>query len=119
KLNYAPRASSSPAPSAAAPPSVAASGTAPAAPPATAPPATAPPPQPATPPPPPPAPAAAQPPAPGAPARVTFTPPNAEGQLGAAITVSLNVENAADLFTVPMVISFDKSIVRLNDITPG
>src|SRR5262249_48588787 len=97
-----------------------ASGTAPAAPPATAPPATAPPPppQPVTPPP-----AAAAPPAqpaaPGTPARISFTPANAEGQLGGPITVTLNVENASDLFTVPMSISFDKSIVRLNDITPG
>src|SRR5262249_25210656 len=78
------------------------------------------PPPPATAPPtPPPAAAASQPATPAAPARVTFSPPQAEGQLGAAITVALNVENATDLFAVPFRIAFDPKIVRLNDIVPG
>src|SRR5205814_9450720 len=88
KLNYAHRPTVA-APDTPAAPAAAASGTAPAAPPATAPPVAATPPAPVTPPPPPPVAATPQPPpaTPNAPARITFSPPQAEGQLCAAITV--------------------------------
>jgi hypothetical protein len=50
---------------------------------------------------------------------VTFAPPRAEDQLGAAISVALMVENASDLFTVPFRVKFDPKVVRLNDVTAG
>ncbi len=53
------------------------------------------------------------------PAAVTFSPPRAEGQLGSAITVSMMVENASDLFSAPFKINFDPKIVRLNDVIAG
>ncbi len=79
------------------------------APPATAPPATAPPPNPTVPP------IAA----PVGNTQVTFAPAQAEGQLGGAISVTMLVENAADLTAAPVRIKFDPTILRLNDITPG
>jgi general secretion pathway protein D len=118
KLNYAPRKTAQ----AATPAAPAPGATAPAAPPvAAAPPVTAPPA--ATPPAP--GPPATAPPAQlgpartGAPAAVTFSPASAEGQVGGAITVTLMVENASDLFSAPLRIKFDPKIVRLNDITAG
>jgi len=107
KLNYAPkRVAAAAAPAAVtqpvAPP--AAPELTPAAPPAIAPPATAPP--------------ATAPPVVSS-ARVSFAPAPAEGPLGSAITVSLMVENASDLFTAPLRLQFDPKILRLNDVTPG
>lgn len=118
KLNYAPRQPQEAAAVAAAPatgPAAILSPTAPAtappvtAPPATAPPATAPP---AT------APPATAPPPPGS-ARLSFTPAAIEGQLGAAISVPLRIDNAQDLFTAPLRVKFDPKVVRLNDVAPG
>jgi len=51
--------------------------------------------------------------------RVSFAPAKAEGQLGSAITVTLVVDGATDLFTTPFRINFDPKVVRLNDVTPG
>jgi general secretion pathway protein D len=106
KLNYAPRrVAAITAPTAGGPPApMPGTPQLPAvAPPATAPPATAPP---AT------APAIDA-------ARVSFSPPRAEGALGSVIAVSLMVENANDLFTVPLRLQFDPKVLRLNDVTPG
>jgi general secretion pathway protein D len=50
---------------------------------------------------------------------VSFTPTPTAGPLGSAITVTLNVENARDLFSAPFRITFDPKIVRLNDVTAG
>jgi general secretion pathway protein D len=119
KLNYSRPSAAVSAPAAAPAAGASASGTAPAAPPATAPPIAAAPPTPPPPPQPTAAPQPAQPATPTAPARITFSPPQAEGQLGAAITVTVNVENATDLFTVPLRVTFDPKIVRLNDVVPG
>lgn len=86
------------------------------APPATAPPATAPP---ATAPPPPPArpEGAAQ--TPAGNARVTFVPSQTNAQFNGTVTVSLMVENAADLAATPMQIRFDPKVLRLNDVVRG
>jgi general secretion pathway protein D len=120
KLNMAPRRTEPATPSAPAATTPAAPSTTPATappmtappavePPVTAPPATAPP---AT------APPIAQTPA-TAPARVSFAPAKAEGQVGSTITVTLVVDGATDLFTTPFRINFDPKIVRLNDVSPG
>src|SRR5439155_4186285 len=79
-------------------------------PPATAPPATAPP---ATAPPAPPAQA------PAGNARVTFVPSQTNAQFNGTVTVSLMVENAADLAATPMQIRFDPKVLRLNDVVRG
>jgi general secretion pathway protein D len=108
KLNYAARHPVEPAaaPVAIAPP---ATTTPTATAPATAPPATA---SPAT------APLATAAPPPGA-ARLSFTPLIVEGQLGAAISVPLIIENAEDLFTAPLKVKFDPKVIRLNDVVAG
>jgi general secretion pathway protein D len=80
------------------------------APPATAPPATAPP---ATAPPAPPAQA------PAGNARVTFVPSQTNAQFNGTVTVSLMVENAADLAATPLQIRFDPKVLRLNDVVRG
>jgi general secretion pathway protein D len=80
------------------------------APPATAPPATAPP---ATAPPAPPAQA------PAGNARVTFVPSQTNAQVNGTVTVSLMVENAADLAATPLQIRFDPKVLRLNDVVRG
>ena len=82
----------------------------PGSPPATAPPATAPP---ATAPPAPPAQA------PAGNARVTFVPSQTNAQINDTVTVSLMVENAADLAATPMQIRFDPKVLRLNDVVRG
>ncbi|MGH9662089.1 MAG: cohesin domain-containing protein, partial [Bryobacteraceae bacterium] len=51
--------------------------------------------------------------------RIVFTPGSAEGQLGGAISLSLTVENAADVFNTPMKIKYDPKVVHLNDVTAG
>ena len=52
-------------------------------------------------------------------ARVTFTPAQASAQLNETVTVSLMVENAADLASTPMLVRFDPKILRLNDVVRG
>jgi general secretion pathway protein D len=135
KLNYAPeKAAETPQPAATTPvtqaapqPAAAAPNVAPAtappaavlqptgphnAPPATAPPATAPLIPPAMPP--------GQPtPPPEGKARVTFVPAQASAQLNGTVTVSLMVEDAADLASTPMLVRFDPKILRLNDVVRG
>jgi general secretion pathway protein D len=115
KLNYAPRkpatpeAAPAPAPATMVPK------------PAVQPPVTAPP----KPTPPAPEPSATKPqvPAPAAPAtgstRVVFAPARLETQLSSAVTVTLMVENASDLFSAPLNIKFDPKVLRLNDIVRG
>jgi hypothetical protein len=76
-----------------------------AAPPATAPPATAPPAPPAQ--------------APAGNARVTFVPSQTNAQFNGTVTVSLMVENAADLAATPLQIRFDPKVLRLNDVVRG
>lgn len=56
---------------------------------------------------------------PARPPQVTFAPAQIAAQLSAAVTVSLLVENAADLGSAPMQIKFDPKILRLNDIVRG
>ena len=51
--------------------------------------------------------------------RVMFTPAEASVQLNQPVTVSLVVENAADLFAAPLTIKFDPKILRLNDVVQG
>jgi len=118
KLNYRPKAVTAPTPAAATPtPAAAAPVPAPPipglpiAPPGTTPTATTP---------------AAAPPATAPPAQlgrtpvaVSFSPARAEGQLGSAITVTMQVENANDLFTAPFKINFDPKILHLNDVIAG
>ena len=82
------------------------------APPATAPPATAP----LIPPAKPPGPSTVQ---PEAKARVMFVPAQASAQLNGTVTVSLMVENAADLASTPMLVRFDPKVLRLNDVVRG
>jgi general secretion pathway protein D len=53
------------------------------------------------------------------PAALSFSPPRPEARQGAAIPVSLMVENAADLFTAPFQIKFDPKVVRLNTVAAG
>lgn len=48
-----------------------------------------------------------------------FAPGQIATQLSAAVTVSLLVQNAADLGSAPMQIKFDPKILRLNDIVRG
>jgi len=50
---------------------------------------------------------------------VSFAPASAEGLVGSAISVSLTVENASDLFSTPLRVKFDKNFLRLNDVVPG
>jgi len=82
------------------------------APPATAPPITAP----AN------APAAAEPPAapkPAGNAVVRFLPPQVETTAQGVITVALIIENAADVSSAPLQVSYDPKVVKLNDAGRG
>jgi general secretion pathway protein D len=82
------------------------------APPATAPPSTAP----AN------APAAAEPPAapkPAGNAVVRFLPPQVETTAQGVITVALIIENAADVSSAPLQVSYDPKVVKLNDAGRG
>jgi len=58
-------------------------------------------------------------PQPEAKARVMFVPAQASAQLNGTITVSLMVENAADLASTPMLVRFDPKVLRLNDVVRG
>jgi general secretion pathway protein D len=53
---------------------------------------------------------------PGAPTRLTFIPPAVQATAGAPFTVTLQIENAVDLFTAPMRIKFDPKMVRLTNV---
>jgi general secretion pathway protein D len=50
---------------------------------------------------------------------VKFVPAQASAELNGTVTVSLMVENAADLAATPMQIRFDPKIVHLNDVARG
>ncbi len=102
KLNYAPRPEA-PAPPQAATPATPPLGT-PAAPAPTAPVSVDP------------APAA---PAAAGPVRIFFNPPNLQTQLSGVVTVALQIENAADLFAVPLKLKFDPKILRLSSVKEG
>ncbi len=70
---------------------------------------------------PPPAPPAApaKPPAPPAPPKLVLTPAAQEAKLGSAVTVTLSIENATDLFSAPLRLKFDPKVLRLNEVTRG
>ena len=102
KLNYAPRPEVVATPQAAAPVAL------PAAPPAGTPDAPAP----TAPAPEAPAPAAG-------PMRLYFNPPNLQTQLSGVVTVALQIDNASDLFAVPMKLKFDPKILRLSSVKEG
>jgi len=51
--------------------------------------------------------------------RVTFVPSQTSAQVNGTLTVSLMVENAADLAATPMQIRFDPKVLRLNDVVQG
>ena len=102
KLNYAPR------PEVVAPPQAAAPAALPTAPPAGTPSAPAP----TAPAPEAPAPAAG-------PVRLFFNPPNLQTQLSGVVTVALQIDNASDLFAVPMKLKFDPKILRLSSVKEG
>jgi general secretion pathway protein D len=75
---------------------------------------------PATAPPPPPAKPEDQPAqAPAGSARVTFVPSQTNAQFNGTVTVSLMVENAADLAATPLQVRFDPKVLRLNDVVRG
>jgi hypothetical protein len=46
-------------------------------------------------------------------------PPQASAEVNGTVTVSLMVENAADLASTPMQIRFDPKVLRLNDVARG
>lgn len=57
--------------------------------------------------------------APGQP-RISFTPGAVQASVSGVVTVTIQIENAADLFSgAPIRIKFDPAQLRLNDITPG
>jgi len=74
---------------------------------------------PATAPPVPPAKPVSQVQAPAGNAKVKFVPAEASTLVSGIVTVSLMVENAADLASTPLQIRFDPKILRLNDVVRG
>jgi general secretion pathway protein D len=71
-------------------------------------------------PPPAPVPAAGLAPAPGGQARITFAPATLQVAAGNPAVVSVQVENASDLFSgSPIRIKYDPAVLRLNEIAPG
>jgi general secretion pathway protein D len=111
KLYYAPKAEEAPAP--ANPPDANSSSTSPAA---TAPPSTAP--QVGTPTVT--APVPSVPPSPPGHAQVRFAPAAIEAKQGAAVNVSVQIDNVADLFSAsPIRIKYDPALLKLNDASPG
>jgi hypothetical protein len=53
-------------------------------------------------------------------ARVRFAPASVEVAPGGSVLVSVQIDNAADLFSAsPIRVKYDASILRLNDATPG
>jgi len=63
--------------------------------------------------------APAEPPKPAGPPAVTFSPAAVEAQPGAEFTVALRMENAVDLFSVPIALKFDPNVLQLEDVTRG
>jgi general secretion pathway protein D len=62
----------------------------------------------------------AQQPQPGGQARMRFAPPSIEAATGAPVSVSVQIDNAADLFSASQIrVKYDPAILRLNDMTPG
>jgi general secretion pathway protein D len=58
--------------------------------------------------------------APGEPVRISFLPSALRGQDGATLTVSVQVENGANLGSVaPLRIKYNADLLRLDDISPG
>ena len=61
----------------------------------------------------------AQPPAPGQ-THVRFAPAAVETAVGGPVQVSVQIDNAADLFSASQIrVKYDASILKLNDIAPG
>ncbi len=83
------------------------------APPATAPPSTAPPLPPAT------APPATAPAATAGTAALRFAPTPVQAAVGGTFSVSLMMDNAADLAAAPIQVVFDPKILKLNDVSQG
>jgi general secretion pathway protein D len=53
-------------------------------------------------------------------ARVRFAPASVEAAQGGTVQVSVQIDNAADLFSAsPIRVKYDASLLRLNDVTPG
>ena len=60
------------------------------------------------------------PPAQAGPAKVRFAPAAVEATPGAAVNVSVQIDNVADLFSAsPIRVKYDASLLKLNDATPG
>ena len=53
------------------------------------------------------------------PVRLYFNPPNLQTQLSGVVTVALQIDNASDLFAVPMKLKFDPKILRLSSVKEG
>ena len=51
--------------------------------------------------------------------RVTFTPATIETHVANPVAPTLQIENAADLFSVAVRVKWDAKVLRLNSITPG
>lgn len=56
---------------------------------------------------------------PGAATRLFFNPTTIEAAAGAPVTVSLQVENAADLFAAPVHLKYDPKVIRLLNVRQG
>ncbi len=56
---------------------------------------------------------------PGGAMRLSFVPPAVQAQVSAAVVVGLQVDNAADLAAVPVKLTWDPKILRLNQVTPA
>ena len=56
---------------------------------------------------------------PSGPAALTFGAPSMQVALSAPALVTLNVQNAVDLFTAPLKVRWDPKLLRLNQVTPG
>jgi len=65
------------------------------------------------------APAAGAPAPPPNPVRLTFSPPVTQVPLSGAVTVSLQIDNAADLVSSPMHLKFDPKVLRLTSVRQG
>lgn len=53
-------------------------------------------------------------------AQVRFAPATVEAKQGGSVNVSVQIDNAADLFSAsPIRIKYDASLLKLNDVTPG
>lgn len=66
-----------------------------------------------------PAPAAAPSAPPSGPASMMFVPPSLTVPLSAPVIVTLQLQNAADLFSAPFHLKWDPKLLRLNQVTPG